>query len=589
MRTSVRAAQNALDNAIARYREKPDSVSLAAEASTAVAHLEHAYVVWNKQVGTSPDLTEAMNQFSLSLDEFGDLDFGGWHMKRLRGIEQNLRIELGLPHAAEVRTRVTQRGPVADYVKDALVDTFDMITHEARATYSMLLAHGDRNASPDATSVTSQVSVQSRRLVEQCDYAMQLVVGMDKKIGSALRVQADRAAIALVHVSSWLRKRTGTGAAAKTFANVVSRMDAVLLEIGAPTVESHPEPTHSAVENSEAEKEKTDLAAREKLLWNASDTLTNAKLAAIQSFEQLAAMPDNKEPRFVAEVAKALLITTLGNVGGLFIGRFLKQVVPGAADTTGGIANDSMQAVTTKSVDGAMSGTSKTSALTKARVFFTEGLKMDAIEANSAYKTLLTNAIHANSLMAKDVAFTERHLIDMVKPIVDSYRLHVMLLWPTYSARAALGSQESKRGTVTKMDDYFGEEPSRDNLFEGKPDRSGTSGVLSVRFTIVDPDPSSASEPEIREDGSQVNDMNSEIKANVLRDHAHLDQIPLPKEIFVRLKGSSNLVWARLAVDEYGQIRDSTDWSALSTSGPRKFYATPEALWGHVRGRRLSQ
>lgn len=316
-----------------------------------------------------------------------------------------------------------------------------------------------------------------------------------------------------------------------------------------------------------------------------ADTLKDAKLTAIQSFEQLAGIPDDKEPSFVAEIAKALLITTLGNVGGGFLSRFLSKVVSGdAAATVGGIANDSMQSVTSRAADGAMASTSKTSALMKSRVFFSEGLKLDAIEATRLFKDTMTHAIHANTVLAKDLDVSEEKMARMLRPIVDSYRHEIMLMWPRYAAQASLGTH-ANQSTVTNMDDYFGEQPNRTNEFSGKPDRGGTSGVLSIRFTITDSDPYSSTEPVLEQDGWGVNDMNAHI-TEALKTAGQLDAIELPKEIFVRLKGSSNLGWARMAIDESGQIRDVAEWNRMSIGQP-KFYSDPASLWQRIRGRKL--
>ncbi|MGE0551765.1 MAG: hypothetical protein AB7L94_15470 [Kofleriaceae bacterium] len=596
--SSLRAAQHALDTADGR-----EYSSVVSHGTEALTHLEHVYrsrktyAARGRVVDSS--IEWAADQFALSLEEFSDRALG--HSLRLISelatLSAHVRGELGLPSRPSAQQRTMAAGDGADYASKALGDALDMITHQAGAAYTILVMQGDRNLGVSGAGdvrdpITALISGSTGRIAEQCDYAKHLVGRLQSTTSlSAFARQADRAATAILNVSSWLRQRTGTGLAIQMFTSVIASIDGVLGAIGAPSVESRPEPRHSAIETNEAEKEEADLTAKRELLCSAADNLKDRKLAAIQSFEQLVAMQDDNQPSFVAEIAKALLITTLGNVGGHFVSRFLKHVVNDrAADTIGGIASDSIQAVSGKAADGAMESTRNASALTKARVFFTEGLKLDAADATRQYKDMLTNAIHAKTVMAKDFPLTQQDLDQSLAPIVDTYRQEIMLMWPRYVAQAALGATGSKGHEVTKMDDYFGEKPRPENKFAGSLDRSGTSGVMSVRFTIIDGDPFSQVEPIVQDDGSEINGMNSNVKADVFKlAGGQLDRVQLPKEIFVRLKGGSMIGWARLAVDESGLIRDSADWERLLVAGGvKKFYSDPQSLWQHIRGRQLA-
>ena len=161
MITSLRAAQHALDAALGQHDASGEhDVSLVTQAAMAFTHLEHASNS-RERSGTrrhrDHGLVEAANQFSLSLDEFSDKAFGVPRLSELAILNAYLRKELGLAEVAPLKARTREVGSGSAYAKNALADTLDMITHHARATYTTLLAHGDRNVEPPADSVTSQI------------------------------------------------------------------------------------------------------------------------------------------------------------------------------------------------------------------------------------------------------------------------------------------------------------------------------------------------------------------------------------------------------------------------------------------------
>jgi hypothetical protein len=508
----------------------------------------------------------------------------------------------------------------AEYVRDALPDALALVASDATQLLSILEATTPQNRMETLVKHEGRLLDSSAQLEW---IARRIPAKEHAKFHAAANLAADR----VLDVRMWLHDHPGSAQEDQRFEAVVAHMNAVLAHQGLPLVDKR---RHAArADHKIASKE--EAAQRDRLVKDVERgvaRLADLQKAGIKRFEGLVAIDDPDPPDFVADLAKAILVASLGHLAGSLVSRAVaaaaRGVVGGAAKELGNeaakevgaraaervmeskladVVTDTTQTIAGNAVQaGSAQAADKANALRRAAIFFVEGRNLAVTEFVSAFNGRLAKQIGNNEL---SVVSLERELaiVDQLThaPVTDEYYVESTKAWSLYLAQSHFGIDASRgldnrQRAVSDMIGMFGATPET-NKTQG-------SGVFHATFTITD-DPHTMHPPGIQLDSAGIFDLNNELTRTIVDDaEGILDRIYLPKEIRVRFVDTSE--WGDrgtredaignrsgvelLAVDERGEVRDHTGWQLLRPPrGLGKPYRDPKDFWASIRKTTLNK
>lgn len=484
---------------------------------------------------------------------------------------------------------------VLDAPADLAFDTIYRLADEAL----MALENVDREE-PDHAKRDAIVDEYGAQIAKAATAATQLVQQIPWHRREIFYVRADMAAERVLAVMTWIMSRTGNARMRSRFEQAVRVVDGALRSLSRDPVTAHHTPALRGKESFEADDEKKDLLQAQQDHAIALRDLRDAKIIrGIEPFDDLAALEDNPQPSFIVEIAKAVLVATLGHLAGGALGLAMKSIGKGGREALSRMSEhfknvtiDSVQGIGAEAADQALADTNKDkNAKSKARTFFVAGLKSAVGKEQSQHEQLISIETRDGIATAASIRAETATLRAMEKEIGAIYLQRASAGWASYLAQHALGktgSHDPSGRQASNMKNFLGE-PQRDADPTGDrvigSGKARTDGVLHLHLEI-DADARRGPKATIRRKGRvTIDGVNDDLREQILAEAGgHIARVWLPKVIYVSMAGNSFQA-ARLAFDERNVLRDHTEWSyiALHTQHVAdRAYDSPQAFAKHL-------
>lgn len=483
----------------------------------------------------------------------------------------------------------------------AVADAFDSIARRAGEALSALEQTDQRT--PDHAARDKLVAIYAAQIEVASTSASWLVQQVPEGEREAFKAPADRAADRVHALLTWIMSRTGNHQMRQRVEATMRTVDAALESVGAEAVTARSTPALRGTESIEAADERAALLEAQQDHAIALRELRDAKIhQGIEPFHDLAALEDNPDPSFVAELLKAILVASIGHIAGGLFGTYqaLTTRVPippsgafraAALDRLKDVTIDSVQGIGGKAADGAFAESRRDkNALTKARTYFVAGLKTAAGEEQSFHEQLIATEVSSGTATAASLR-DETALIRAMKGDVGAiYLQRASAGWASYLAQQSLGKtgkRDDYGRRASNMDHFLGEAARQDDPHGERvfgTSKAQTDGVLHVHLEI-DADPRHGSKAKIRRQNLTIEGVNNELRQQILREAGgNIGKVWLPKVVYVSMANNSFHA-AQLALDERNLLRDHVEWDSIrrhTQHVPDHTYESPEAFAKHL-------